>query len=114
MNRKSIAEQAKILNLLVEGNSVRATARLADVSFNTVLKLLVDTGKTCLEYQDTHLRNLPCKRIQVDEVYSFVGCSRKNMGKTVNPHPGDIWVWTSLCADTKLIPTFMVGSREAP
>lgn len=111
MNRKSIEERAKIIHLLVEGNSLRATARLADVAYNTVLKLLVDVGNACLDYQGENLVDLPCKRVQVDELYSFVGCNRRSMGKTINPHPGDVWIWTSLCADTKIMPNFMVGDR---
>lgn len=79
MNRKSIEEQAKIIQLLVEGNSLRGTARIADCSINTVLKLLEDVGTACAEYQDKAFRDLPCKRIEVDEMHSFVGC-RPAMG----------------------------------
>ncbi|MGH2510348.1 MAG: IS1 family transposase, partial [Ktedonobacteraceae bacterium] len=71
MNRLPLAKRALILGLLVEGNSLRAASRLADCSINTVTKLLVDVGTACTEYQDTALRNLPCKRVQCDEIWSF-------------------------------------------
>lgn len=78
MNKLPISRRAQILGLLVEGNSLRATSRLADVSINTVTKLLVDVGQAASEYQDRTLRNLACKRVQVDEIWSFVGAKEKN------------------------------------
>ncbi len=114
MNRLDIKDRARILGLLVEGNSMRATSRLADVSINTVTKLLVDVGTACSEYQDKTLRNLPCKRIQCDEIWSFCYSKEKNVApenKGILGH-GDVYTWTAICSDTKLVPSFMVGKRD--
>ena len=115
MNRIPLARRAKILALLVEGNSLRAAARIADCSLNTVTKLLVDVGAACAKYQDVTLRNLPCKRIQCDEIWSFVGAKQRNVPADRKGEfgVGDIWTWTALCADTKLIASWAVGSRDA-
>lgn len=111
MNRKSVEDRAKIIQLLVEGNSLRGASRIADCSINTIYKLLVDAGKACAAYQDIHLTGLPCKRIEVDEIWSFV------YSKDKNTQPGDyggsVWTWTSICPDTKLVPTWRVGARDA-
>jgi len=113
MNRLDIKARAQILGLLVEGNSLRATSRLADVSINTVTKLLVDVGGAASEYQDRVLRKLPCKRVQVDEIWSFVGAKEKNATAEQKAKGyGDIWTWTALCADTKLVPSWLVGERN--
>ena len=80
MNRLSTEKRALMVGLLVEGNSIRATARLADVAFNTALKFGADIGQACLKYQDSTLRNLPCKRIQVDEIWSFCYAKQRNAG----------------------------------
>ena len=100
--------------MLVEGNSLRATARMADVSRNTVDKLLRDVGSACLDYQDKVLRDLPCKRVQCYEIWSFVYAKKKNMeGAIAAPDgAGDIWTWTATCADTKLVPCWYVGNRD--
>lgn len=115
MNRLDISKRAQIIGLLVEGNSLRAASRLADVSINTVTKLLVDVGTACAEYQDKQLRNLPCKRVQVDEIWSFVYAKAKNVAaaKAAPDGAGDVWTWTAICADTKIIPTWHVGSRDS-
>lgn len=115
MNRLPPEKRTQILGLLVEGNSLRATTRLADVSINTVTKLLVDIGKACLEYQDKAIRNLTSKRIQCDEIWSFVGAKEKNTSpeKKTAEGWGDVWTWVAIDADTKLVPSFMVGSRGA-
>jgi len=114
VNRMSVKKRAQILGLLVEGNSLRAASRLADCSINTVTKLLVDVGTACAEYQDKTLRNLPCKRVQCDEVWSFCYAKQKNVptDKQGMFGYGDVWTWTALCADTKLIAAWMVGSRD--
>ena len=113
MNRLPLAKRAQIVGLLVEGTSLRATSRLADCSINTVTKLLVDVGTACSEYQDRALRNLPCKRIQVDEIWSFVYAKQKNVAaaKAAPEDAGDVWTWTAICADTKLVPSWRVGDR---
>lgn len=116
MNKLSTAKRTQILFSLVEGNSLRSTSRMADVSINTVSKLLVDAGKACAAYQDEHLRNLPCKRVQVDEIWSFVYAKQKNATEEMRDrvgHAGDVWTWTAICADSKLIPSWLVGARDS-
>lgn len=115
MNKLTTAQRSLILGLLVEGNSLRAVSRIADVSINTVTKLLVDAGIACAKFQDTALRNLPCRRIQCDEIWSFVGAKQRNVPEEIRGTfgVGDVWTWTALCADTKLIASWMVGSRDS-
>lgn len=115
MNRLNREKQIQIIAALVEGNSLRATARLCDVAFNTVLKLLAEIGAACAEYQDKALRNLPCKRIQCDEIWSFCYAKDKNVpdDKRGEFGYGDVWTWVAIDADTKLVPSFMVGDRGA-
>jgi len=114
MNRLGLKKRAHILSLLVEGMSLRAVSRVADCSINTVTKLLVDVGIACAEYQDKTLRKLPCKRIQCDEIWSFVGAKQKNVpiDRKDDDDIGDVWTWTALCADSKLIASWAVGSRD--
>ena len=113
MNRLDIKKRAQILHMLVEGNNLRATARRADVSRNTVDKLLRDVGSACLGYQDENLRNLPCKRVQCDEIWSFVHTKERNLSEEERGRfgIGDVWTWTAICADTKLVPCWHVGNR---
>jgi IS1 family transposase len=114
MNRLTPAKRAQLLHLLVEGSSLRSASRIADVSINTVTKLLVDAGAACAEYQDKTLRNLPCERIQCDEVWSFVGAKQRNVPADMKGvfGIGDVWTWTAICADTKLVASWLVGSRD--
>jgi len=115
MNRLSIEKRAQIIGMLVEGNSMRATSRMADCSINTVTKLLVDVGQACWLYQDEAMRNLPCKRIQCDEIWSFCYAKEKNVPENRKGEWGfgDVYTWTALCADTKLVPSFLVARRDA-
>jgi IS1 family transposase len=115
MNRLSKDERAKIIAALCEGNSLRATARMCDVAFNTVLKLLPEIGAACESYQREALVNLPCKRIQCDEIWSFCYAKAKNVpaDKQGQFGYGDVWTWTALCADTKLVPSWQIGTRDA-
>lgn len=114
MNRLSIQERARILHCLVEGNSMRATSRMCDVSINTVTKLLRDVGFACADYQNKVMRDLPCKRVQCDEIWSFCYAKEKNVAPEHKGELGygDVWTWTAICADTKLVPCFMVGKRD--
>jgi IS1 family transposase len=114
MNRLPLGRRAQILGLLAEGNSLRATTRLADVSINTVTKLLVDVGAACEEYQDKALRNLKCRRVQCDEIWSFVYAKAKNVPEAHKGAwgSGDVWTWVALDADTKLVPSWAVGRRD--
>ena len=115
MNRLDNATRAQVVRCLVEGNSIRATVRMTSVAKNTVAKLLVDLGTACAQYQDEHLRNLPCRRVQCDEIWSFVGAKQKNVSEEqMTEGWGDVWTWTAIDADTKLVPCWMVGQRGLP
>lgn len=115
MNVLNIDKRAMVLNCLAEGNSMRATCRLTGVAKKTCEKLLRDAGKACREYQDKVMRNLPCKRLQVDEVWSFTYCKAKNIPERLNGEQGigDTWTWVAIDADSKLIPCWRVGKRTA-
>ncbi|MDB5875656.1 MAG: transposase [Ramlibacter sp.] len=114
MNRLSLQDRARILGCLVEGNSLRATTRMCGVSINTVTKLLVDVGTACGLYQNEVLRNLPCKRIQVDEIWSFCYSKQKNTPPNIRGlGRGDVYTWVAIDADTKLVPSWLVGTRDA-
>ena len=114
MNRLTRDKRILIIRCLVEGMSVRATARTAEVSKNTVARLLVQAGKVCGDYQADALRDLPCARIEVDEIWSFIYAKEKNVprAKSAPAEAGDVWTWTAICADTKLVPSWQVGDRS--
>jgi len=115
MRKLGTKTRALIIRLLVEGNSIRATSRIADVSKNTVNKLLIDAGKACAGYHDKHVRNIKASNIQCDEIWSFTYVKQKNV-KTASDAPefaGDTWTWTAIDSDSKLIVTYMVGGRDA-
>jgi IS1 family transposase len=101
--------------MLAEGSSLRATSRLSDVSINTVTKLLLDVGAACEEYQDRTLRGLKSKRIQCDEIWAFIYAKAKNVPEEMRGAygVGDVWTWTAIDADSKLIPSWAVGRRDA-
>jgi IS1 family transposase len=115
MNRLSIEKRAAILGMLVEGNSLRATSRLADVSINTVTKLLVDLGAACSAHHDEHVRNLRLRYIQCDEIWAFCYAKDKNVPEDKRGifGYGDVWTWVAIDAETKLVPSFMIGTRGA-
>jgi IS1 family transposase len=115
MNKLDIAKRAQIVAALVEGCSIRATVRMTGASKNTIAKLLVELGAACSTYLDEHLVNLPCKRVQVDEIWSFCYAKAKNVTPEIaakNPFAGDVWTWVAIDADTKLIPSWIVGPRD--
>lgn len=112
MNRLSTEQRGRIVGCLVEGMSIRATVRVTGAAKNTVVKLLLDLGAACSEYQDGALQNLTCKRVEVDEIWAFVGAKQKNV-KAHHPEEwGDAWTWVALDADTKLVPSWLVGPRN--
>lgn len=113
-NVLSTSKRSAIVSALVEGMSVRATARMMDVSKDTVSKLSLELGEACIRYMDETLRNLPCKRLQVDEVWAFCYAKAKNVPaeKMGTFGYGDLWAFTAVDADTKLIPCFLVGARD--
>lgn len=113
MNRLPLARRAAILGLLVEGNSLRTTSRIADVSINTVTKLLVELGFACAEYHYKNVRNVRVRRLQVDEIWAFVGARQKHVRPERRPEGwGDTWTWVALDADSKLVVSYLVGGRD--
>lgn len=115
MNKLDNARRAQVVAALVEGCSIRATVRMTGVAKNTISKLLIELGAACSEYLNKSLVNLPCKRVQVDEIWSFVGCKQKNLtqAKAEAGIAGDVWTWVAMDADTKLICSWLVGKRDA-
>lgn len=114
MNKLSAAKRVQILNLLCEGVSMRAISRLADVSINTVSKLLADAGKACAAFHDEQVVGVAAKRVQVDEIWSFTYAEQKNvaLAKAAPDDASDTWTWTALDADSKLIVSWLVGGRD--
>jgi IS1 family transposase len=114
MNKLSVEERTRVVAALVEGNSLRAVTRMTGVHRTTVMNLLCDLGRVCSEYQDKAFRNLSCKRIQCDEIWSFVYAKEKNcQAEHKAKGAGDIWTWVALDPDTKLVPCWFVGQRDA-
>ncbi len=115
MNILPMERQTAVISALVEGNSIRATVRMTGVAKNTIVRLLAEVGQACAEYQDKALHNLPCKRIQCDEIWSFCYAKEKNVPEELRGKFGfgNVWTWTAICADTKLIACWHVGSRSA-
>ncbi len=115
MNKLSTKERVQIIAALVEGNSIRATCRMTGAAKGTVLKLLVDLGKAWSKYQDEKLRGLSCKQIQCDEIWSFCYAKEKNVPEEMKGKLGfgDVWTWTAIDADSKLIVSHLVGDRSA-
>lgn len=113
MNKLSIQKRVQIINLLVEGNSMRSTSRIADVSINTVTKLLVDVGRACAKFHDENVQGLTCKRVQADEIWSFVYSKQKNVPEGMEDYAGDVWTWVGIDADTKLVMSYAIGGRDA-
>ena len=115
MNRLTKEKQIAVVSCLTEGCSIRATVRMTGVAKNTIVKLLADLGRACEAYQMEKLVNLPCKRLQCDEIWSFVGAKQKNVpvDKQGMWGIGDVWTWTAICADTKIVPSWLVADRSA-
>jgi IS1 family transposase len=115
MNKLPLKTRTQILALLCEGSSMRSISRLADVSINTVTKLLIDAGKACAAFHDETVRGVKSRRVQVDEIWSFTAAKQKNVASMKAPveGAGDTWTWTALDADSKLIITWLVGGRDS-
>ena len=115
MNKLSVERRARILACLCEGLSVRATCRLLDCSKDAVLKLVVDAGEACVAYHDNMIQGVTSKRVQVDEVWSFVHAKAKNVPEEKRGQFGfgDVWTWTAIDADSKLMIAFHLGRRDA-
>jgi IS1 family transposase len=114
MNKLSVKARAQMLNMLCEGSSMRSVSRLADVSINTVAKLLIDAGKFCAAFHDDKVIGVQASRIQCDEIWSFTYAKAKNLAaaKAAPDNAGDTWTWTGIDADTKLIVSWLVGGRD--
>jgi IS1 family transposase len=115
MNVLTTKDRAQILSILTEGNSINATSRITGVSKNTILKLLVHVGSACVAYQDRVMRNLNCKTVEADETWAFVGMKERNVPKELKNvlGYGDVYTWVAIDADSKLIPCWHVGTRDA-
>jgi IS1 family transposase len=114
MNRLPLTKRAQVIQLLCEGSSLRAASRIVDCSIVTVMKLLADVGEAFREYQDKTLRNIASRRIQLDEIWAFCYAKQKNVetAKSAPATAGDMWTWTALDADSKLMVAWMVGDRS--
>jgi hypothetical protein len=114
MNKLPRDKRVQIISLLCEGMSLRAITRTTGASINTVTKLLVDAGKACSDYQDEAFRDLTCRRLQIDEIWAFSYCKKANLegAKSAPTDAGDIWTFTAIDADTKLVPSWLVGNRD--
>lgn len=115
MNKLPVAKRAQILSMLCEGSSMRSVSRVADVSINTVSKLLVEAGEACVALHDQHVRNVKAKKVQCDEIWSFCYAKAANVAsaKAAPANAGDVWTWTAIDAETKLIVSWRVGGRDA-
>jgi IS1 family transposase len=114
MNRLSAERRARIIAALCDGASIRATCRMTGTAKGTVLKLLAELGEVCLDYQRRNMAGLQCRRIQCDEIWAFVGAKEKHVTEADKANGmGDVWTWTAICADTKLVPCWHVGARDA-
>jgi IS1 family transposase len=115
MNKLSTETRVQILSMLCEGSSMRSISRVCDVSFNSVVKLLADAGHACAAYHDKHVRGVKAKRVQCDEIWSFCYAKSKNVRDAKAPveGAGDVWTWTGIDPDSKLIVSWVVGSRDS-
>jgi IS1 family transposase len=115
MNKLSKEEQIRVVACLVEGNSLRATVRMTGIHRTTIQKLLVELGAACSAFQDKTFRNLKCKRVQCDEIWSFVYAKDKNLPEDLQGKTGvgSVWTWVALDPDSKLVPCWFVSTRDA-
>jgi hypothetical protein len=114
MNKLSTDRRAALIAALVEGNSIRSMARLTDTSFNAVLQFVPKIGAACADFYDRAMRNLSCRRLQADEIWQFCYAKDKNVPDSMRGIPGigSVWTWIVIDPDTKLVPTFHVGTQD--
>src|SRR5580693_6456362 len=115
MNRLDSTTRARVISCLIEGCSIRATVRVTGVAKKTVLRLLIEVGEICAHYQDSVFKNLSSRRLQLDEMWSWIYCKDKNRTEEIarkNPDAGDVWLWVAVDADTKLVPSWRLGQRD--
>ena len=108
----STEKRATILRCLSEGNSIASTTRITGAAKNTIIKFLAIAGDACLDYQNRTMVDLPCEELQMDEIHSFVGCREKTKKKAKGEHPGDVWTWIAIDANSKIVPTWYIGDRS--
>ena len=115
MNKLTTSKRAEVINMLVEGASLRSISRVSGASINTISKLLVETGKACMDFHDQCVRGVRARRVQVDEIWQFCYAKAKNVkrAKAAPEYAGDTWTWTALDADSKLIVSWLIGGRDA-
>src|SRR5262245_15906834 len=114
MNRLDKTRQKQVVAALIEGNSLRATARMTGVARMTIYKLIVELGTSCARFQDETLRNLNSKRVECDEIWAFCGAKEKNASPEKKAQGwGDVWTWTAIDSDSKLILSWLVGNRDS-
>jgi IS1 family transposase len=115
MRRLTSSARAQVVNCLIEGCSIRATVRMTGIAKKTVMRALIEVGEVCADYQDHTFHNLRSRRLQLDELWSWIYCKEKNRTEGIarkNPDAGDIWLWVAVDADTKLVPSWMLGKRD--
>ena len=115
MNRLTSQSRSQVISCLTEGCSIRATVRMTGVAKKTVMRVLVEVGDVCADYQDHVFRNLRCRRLQLDEMWAWIYCKEKNRTEKiarVNPDAGDVWLWVCVDADSKLVPSWRLGQRD--
>jgi len=113
MNKLSVDRQTAIVGALVEGNSLRSIERMTGVHRDTIMRLMVRVGQTCQEIMDSKMRNLPCKHLQLDEIWCYVGKKQRHVKETDDlSKVGDFYTWVALDSATKLVPSYMVGKRD--
>jgi IS1 family transposase len=116
MNRLRKEQRGQVIAGLVEGNSIRAVCRMTGIAKKTVMRVLVEAGQVCETYQDRVFRKLPCRLIQLDELWGFNYCKEKNVTREIAekvPQAGDVWLWIALDAETKLVPCWRLGNRDS-
>jgi IS1 family transposase len=117
MRRLDSKTRAQVIHCLIEGCSIRSTVRMTGVAKKTVMRVLVEVGAVCADYQDKVFRNLRTQRLQLDEMWSWIYCKEKNRTEEIakaHPDSGDVWLWVAIDADTKLVPSWMLGPRNLP
>ena len=115
MNRLDNQTRAQVISCLIEGCSIRSTVRMTGVAKKTVMRLLIEVGEVCADYQDKMFHNLPCRHLQLDEMWAWIYCKEKNRTEEIarkHPDAGDVWLWVAVDADTKLVPSWMLGPRD--
>src|SRR5260370_11974929 len=115
MNRLTKDKRAQVIGCLIEGCSIRSTVRMTGVAMKTVMRVLVEVGEVCADYQNKTFRNLNCRRLQLDEMWGWIYCKDKNRTEEIaktHPDAGDVWLWVAIDADSKLVPAWSLGQRD--